>query len=97
MEVSIMTESDFQKTVHMVRCPFCNGYHRVRLKLTSFGDPPSPPPEILQEMFRSANESMETNPTECPVTNRPFTPDKHDWLHLTEEEFHRRYPGNRRM
>lgn len=27
----------------------------------------------------------------CPETNKTFTADREDWLHLSEDEFHRRF------
>ena len=77
------------KTVHMVRCPFCKSYHRVDVKVTTFGIWPT------SEGLPSIEELLVSKPTICPFTNQSFDSDEDDWLHLTEEEFHERYPGHR--
>ena len=82
-----------EKTVHLVQCPFCKTYHRVRLRVTSFGEGPTP--ENMPEMLGKINQLLESKPSECPATKKTFTADADDWLHLTEEEFHRRAPGSR--
>jgi hypothetical protein len=89
-----MSELYDQQTVHLVRCPFCSEYHRIRLKLTSFG---KLPPNAIDDHLRfiDINALLESKPTECPATKKTFMPDPEDWLHMSEEEFHRRFPGSR--
>ena len=84
-----MSGSDKARTVHVVLCPFCSGYHRVNIKLAVVGNgkltqEDMPPIEIL---FPSPS------PTKCAKTGKMFKATDRDWLHLTEEEFHLRYPG----
>jgi hypothetical protein len=42
-----------------------------------------PPTEVL----------FPAGPTECPKTGKLFDATEDDWLHLTEAEFHLRFPG----
>lgn len=85
-------EKDYDpKNVHMVRCPFCNEYHRFRLMMTTVGQ--FPLPDNLEDLVGPVNEMIESSPVECPITKQTFTAD--EWLHLTQDEFHQRFPGTR--
>jgi hypothetical protein len=79
--------------VHMVRCPFCTAHHRMDLKLMSFGV--GLPSKDLDRFMKEALQESFNSPIECPVAKKSFTPDEDDWIHLTEEEFHSRFPGHR--
>ena len=68
---------------------------RFSVKLKSIGGS-LPPKEAIKFMKAALDESFKDDrPIECPVTNKIFTASGEDWLHLTEEEFHSRFPGNR--
>ena len=83
------------EVVHMVRCPFCSTYHRFSVKLKSIGGN-LPPKDVIRFMKATLDESFKDGQSiECPVTDKIFTASGDDWLHLTEEEFHSRFPGNR--
>lgn len=88
-----MGNSEESKTVPLVHCPECSGHHRINIKLTTYGiGPVEPPPEALPDKFLN---KLFRSELQCPKTKRSFTPDDDDWLHLTEDEFHRRFPGRR--
>jgi hypothetical protein len=77
-------------TVHLVHCPFCKAYHRVRLTHTAIGDASLdvelPSEEEVLHQFRQQ---------ECPKNHETFEAAEDDWLHLSEDEFYRRYPESR--
>jgi hypothetical protein len=80
-----MTDFD-PKAIHMLRCHVCNGYHRIKITLVgeALNAEEMPPPEML----------FPCGPTKCPKTGKSFDVTEDDWLHLTEEEYHARFPGN---
>jgi hypothetical protein len=65
------------------------------MKLMSVGED-LPQKDVIRFMKTALNESFKDGQSiECPVTKKTFTASEDDWLHLTEEEFHSRFPGNR--
>jgi len=83
-----MSDSEHAKTVHMLLCPFCKGYHRVHIKHSSIGGELA-----IEDMAAPLAMLFAPGPTRCPKTGKTFDATEDDWLHLTEEEFYRRYPG----
>jgi hypothetical protein len=73
------------KTVHLIACPICGGQHRVHIK--HYGPPLAPEDMPTIEMIFQSGE------TKCPKTGETFYADADDWEHLTEGEYHRRFPG----
>jgi hypothetical protein len=52
--------------------------------------------DIERFMKQALDESFShSRPIECPLTQKEFMAEEDDWLHLTEEDFHSRFPGNR--
>jgi hypothetical protein len=82
-----MSNSDEQKMISLVHCPECKGYHKINIKLTTYGSGPPPPP--LPAEFRNKLFSASIN---RPATSKSFIPSEGDWLHLSEDQFHRRFP-----
>src|SRR5437868_3927665 len=67
------------KTVHLMLCRVCDGYHRVNIRrigaeLDELGMPPD-------EMMFPAGKHK------CPRTGEVFYGAVDDWLHLTEREY----------
>jgi hypothetical protein len=87
-----MGNADEQKPIHLVHCPECKGYHKSNIKVTTYGIGPLPP-DLLPDEFQS---KLFSGPIECRATGKTFIPTEDDWLHLTEDEFHRRFPDYRR-
>lgn len=81
-----MTLADL--TVHLLYCPHCLGYHRLHIKQLSVGG------ELRPEEMPSLEMLFPTGPTKCPQTGKVFDAVEDDWLHLTEDEYHQRFPGS---
>jgi hypothetical protein len=88
-----MKNPEERKPVHVVRCRECDGFHRINIKETIIGIGPTPPEPIPDEFY----SVLFRREIKCPKTGDTFIPAEDDWLHLTEDEFHRRFPGNRNI
>jgi hypothetical protein len=89
-----MSRPQEQKPVHVVHCRECNGYHRIGIKVTTIGIEFAP--DIPEEYWDKARAKLFRTEIRCPETKESFIAAEDDWLHLSEEEFHVRFPGNRR-
>jgi hypothetical protein len=74
------------KTIHLLHCRSCNGFHRFGFKITTYGrtsasDDPEPLGEPLGEEFFPCGKRT------CPKTGEIYYAAQEDWLHLTEREF----------
>ena len=76
-----MGNPEESKTIHVVHCRECDGYHRFNIKTTIVGHFPA---ELIPDDFASTLFRREL---ECPMTHKTFVPAEDDWLHLTEQEF----------
>jgi hypothetical protein len=71
------------KTVHLLLCRVCNGYHRVNVKQVGeeLADSEMPQPEMLFPGGRMG----------CPKTGEIFYAALDAWVHLTEREYDLRF------
>lgn len=87
-----MEKTKEEKPIHIVHCSSCDGVHRFSLKHTVIGNAVAPDLELPSE-----STLLESAPFQCPVTGKDVRVCDAEWEHLTEEEFHVRFPGNRNI
>lgn len=68
------------KTVHLIFCRICDGYHPVRVKVHYVG-------AVNESETPSYETPYPAGKKRCPKTAEAFYAAADDWLHLTERQY----------
>jgi hypothetical protein len=66
------------KTVHLLFCRICDGYHRAYIRFVG---------SISRSEMPSDEAPYESGKQCCPITGEVFYSAADDWLHLTERQY----------